>query len=203
MKKIASLLLVLVFILTACGPMYSVKRDKKGIYRTAELEYNMLSTDKGDWGDMVLFNLVKYVYGSNTFFSAKIVYTYPNKGFSVNLLGMDLGGGAIFGIKKRNGILISANGGKTVPLKYKTSPVHQVMTSRDSNGMESKTHSETVECMLTPQQIAYLVNSKSIVITLVGTDPDPTKEKKLEYYFKADNFKIIKQFYDEEIRNKK
>ena len=202
MKKFAVILLsLLAFVLAGCGPMYSIKRDKKGIYRTSELEYNSLATDKGDWGDVVVFNLCKYVYGSNTFFSVKIGYNYPEKGMTFNILGASLGG-SMFGIKKRNGVLICVNGGKTVALKYKSLPTHQVFTT--TNGMsQSRTHIETVECILSPQWISYLVNAKSIVITLVGgTDPDPAKEKKLEYYFKDDNFKIIRQFYDEEVRNK-
>jgi hypothetical protein len=206
MKRLIVAALALVFIISACGPRYSVKRDKKGIYRTAELEANILSSDKGDWGDQVYFNLKKYTYGSNKFYTAIVYYIYPEKGFSLNLLGVKLGG-SMFGIKSRNGVFLSINGGKPFPLKYKTSPEHKVETSTSyNNGMpsQSTTHFETVELVMTEQWIAYLVKAKSLNLTLCGTDSDPEKEKtkKIEYYFKEENFKIIKQFYDEEIKGR-
>ena len=207
MKRFAGLAVLLIFLLSACGPMYSIKRDKKGIYSTAELEYNMLATDKGDFGDYVLFNLCKYMYGGNTFYSAKISYNYPEKGWDFLGMGPGVAG---FDIRMQDGVMIRVNNGKTVPLKYKRRPEHQVITTYSNNGYgavsSSRQHQEWVECVLTPAQLSYLVNARSIVITIYGTiheREDQTKEKKIEYYFKDENFKIIKRFFDEEIKNLK
>jgi hypothetical protein len=221
MKRLVFLMFLLVFVLSACGPMYTIKRDKKGIYRTAELEFNILSTDKGDFGDRVLFNLCKYMYGGNTFYSAKVMYYYPEKGWDFFGMGPGVAG---FGILQKNGVMIRVNNGKTFPLKYKKSPEHRIVTTTQSTGgggymgaggvmmnmgggtTTTREHEEAVECVLTPAQLKYLTDAKSIVLTLNGTmheREDQTKEKKLEYYFKEDNFKIIKRFFDEEVKGLK
>jgi hypothetical protein len=181
--------------------MYSVKRDKKGIYRTAELEYNKLEKKTGE-GD-TFFNIIKYTYGSKNFYGVKIAYSYRDTGLMVKIAFVELGGAPIFGIRKKDGVLIAVNSGKSFPLKYKTSPEHQVQTMSSTNGMSEKIHNEKVECMLTLKQLAYLAKADSATVTLMGTDETNSgKEKKAEFIFTKENFKIIKQFYDEEVMKK-
>ena len=63
-----SMTIVFVFMLAGCGARYGVKRDKSGVFDTAELELNLLSTDTAPAFNFVVFNLKKYSSGGRVFY---------------------------------------------------------------------------------------------------------------------------------------
>ncbi len=204
MKKIVALFLLscFAFILTGCGAYYGVKRDKQGIYRTTELEGNLLAKDAGD-GD-VQFNLIKYAYGSKTFYGAKIIYKYNEGGVRLGIafLSVPVGGQMIFGLKKKDGIKVNLNGTSGFFLKYRISPKHEKKESRDpQTGNVTVTYVETAECLLSKQQLYALLKAKSLSVMLYSASQDHQKPQ--VRYFKDDNFKNMRKFYTEEILMKR
>ena len=206
MKKIVSLsLLVLIaFVFAGCGPTYTLKKDMQGEFFVTWLENNKLVTvNQMDWGDMCAFNMIRYENKTTTYAGVKILYNYPDKGININIGGFNLTE-TIFGINKKNGVLLSVNGKEAFPMDYYTVPYHISSRSYSTNGGGQLNHSECVECKLSMEQIAALTKARTITVTLMGTDSDPAKEqtKLVKFNFAPENFVIISKFYSEELKNK-
>lgn len=197
MKIFSLIVLAVLLFVSGCGPIYLVARDKEGIYRTTTLAGNFLATPYAYMGEQVGLGIKKYTHAGTTFFTITVSYVYPQKGIS---LGMMANEG--FGILPKSGVLISINNANPVPLKYKSPPKHEFSATRNSSGITNKTHIETVECVLTYKQLIYMMKAKSIRLTLVGASNNHKLSNKIESDFTEENFKMLKRFYDEEIKGK-
>lgn len=196
MKKylVVLLTILVVVIFSACSALYSVKKNKQGIFDITEQEFNLLVSKDGDAFNQAFFNLMKFSAAGKDYYGVKIIYKYGNRYRS----GITFGGDFVyFNIKHKDGVKITLNGNSSFMPAYKTVPVRKTSIMRSSTGPDSYTE-EVVECYLSSKQLYALVSAKSAELDLTSSE-----NYSFSWNFTKDNLDFLKKFYKEEVYGKK